>query len=511
MKNRVSYCLPALGLLLLFTGCQTPPPPATPAEVWQAACRDRDFSQLKDLKLLTLQDAQRIAANNNPDYLAAFQAVNAARMAYYQSLAAYSPEIGLNFNLNDGLAENVQRRNPPELIAPRDNRFTTQTTLRGSWLLFDGLARELNALAARSDYRRTAALRDNVYRLLMRATAYAFYDVLLAIEEERIARSDIEFQQSNLKQAQSRYQSGHISKSDLLNFKILLNRAQCSLVIARNHYQLAVYALAALMGYPQGTLPNTLQFPPIDDQVDKLVLGIDLYLEQALNARPDLEALREARQIADYRRSGKVSAFFPVITLYGEAGYGTTAHNYGGYVVEHRAWNTPSVDYGVNADWQLFTGFARYNALRQYEYLAAEAGFQLDNATLLAINEVRAAHENLQTQAELAEYYRETLNWVFEQRQLINVEYWAGNVTITRLNEAQYELISAESDLAIVQVELKKAAAQLTAAVNGRLEGFEPVDRRLNTGLPLDEVLDKLEEQFQYREKINDETPVEFH
>ena len=276
MKNRVSYCLPALGLLLLFTGCQTPPPPVTPAEVWQAACRDRDFSQLKDLKLLTLQDAQRIAANNNPDYLAAFQAVNAARMAYYQSLAAYSPEIGLNFNLNDGLAENVQRRNPPELIAPRDNRFTTQTTLRGSWLLFDGLARELNALAARSDYRRTAALRDNVYRLLMRATAYAFYDVLLAIEEERIARSDIEFQQSNLKQAQSRYQSG-------------------SLVIARNHYQLAVYALAALMGYPQGTLPNTLQFPPIDDQVDKLVLGIDLYLEQAFSTMDETTRSRVTR------------------------------------------------------------------------------------------------------------------------------------------------------------------------------------------------------------------------
>ena len=54
---------------------------------------------------------------------------------------------------------------------------------------------------------------------------------------------------------------------------------------------------------------------------------------------------------------------------------------------------------------------------------------------------------------------------VLEQRELVYSEYWNGRETLTRVNEAQDELIEAESRLIFSQVQACKAVTQLHAAV----------------------------------------------
>ena len=56
-------------------------------------------------------------------------------------------------------------------------------------------------------------------------------------------------------------------------------------------------------------------------------------------------------------------------------------------------------------------------------------------------------------------------NWVLEQRNLIYSEYINGRETIARVNQAQSELVEAQSSLALWQIQCRKAEAQLKAAL----------------------------------------------
>ena len=104
-----------------------------------------DIAELSKKKVLTLRDAQKTAIANNPDYIAAYHAVYAAKFRYYRSLSAYLPTVDLNMSVGQSLENSRDLRNPPEGVVPRENHFSTDIGLRASYLIFDGLAREFAA------------------------------------------------------------------------------------------------------------------------------------------------------------------------------------------------------------------------------------------------------------------------------------------------------------------------------------------------------------------------------
>ena len=85
----------------VFAGCYKydKPAAATLEQEFQQRKRDGADELLKDVKLLTIENAQRIALANNPDYRSAFHSVNAAKMVYYQALGSFAPTIDASFNI----------------------------------------------------------------------------------------------------------------------------------------------------------------------------------------------------------------------------------------------------------------------------------------------------------------------------------------------------------------------------------------------------------------------------
>ena len=108
-------------------------------------------------------DAKHIAQLNNQNYLAAYHAVNAARMRYYQALGAYAPEIHLGSTVGQDMQWNSSRVNPPMTnAAGRDISFKVNSSVTASWLLFDGFARYLNVKAMQSEVRKQTAMQYKV-------------------------------------------------------------------------------------------------------------------------------------------------------------------------------------------------------------------------------------------------------------------------------------------------------------------------------------------------------------
>jgi len=434
-----------------FAG-ETPPLPA-PGEI-----PDTREGGSRLPPLLSLDDACRIAGENNPDFNALFHSVAAAEARYRQALGAYLPELHVGFAAGQNLVDRGNLVNPQPATIPFASNFDTDLTAQAGLLLFDGLRREFGALAARGEAAATAEDRRDAFRKLRRSVACAFCDALLADALLAVADADVEFQRSCLEQAKVRYRNGFIAERDYLGFRIDLNRALVRLVSARSRREVTRCALAALMGCRSGALPpETRLLPPPGTPAERSAVPIDFYLELALLRRPDLAAARLRRRIARYREFQGIGAFAPVVNLV--AGGGSYLRAQGGreYVL----------GYGLIADWQLLPLWTRWQRLRELREERSIARLRAVAVEIAALSEVESAYSVRESAAEALGFYRESLAWVRRQRELVAVEYWSGDVTITRLRGAQNDLVGAESGCAAALAEFCKAEARLLAAVGG--------------------------------------------
>ena len=462
----------ACGLLLaVFAGgCYEyqAPPAATLGDSYTQRNKDQADEMLKDITSLSLADAQRIAITNNPTYIAAYHAVSAARMRYLQALGAYSPTVSAGFSVSDNYSWTRRTRNESPGAAYRSEQIQTNTSVNVNWLVFDGLAREFSVLIADHNYDYQKLLEADECRTMMRAVAYAYNDVLLAIENKRIAMEDRKFQQSSLRDTQLKYQAGAVPLSDVLNFEIAMGSADSDLIAADYQYETAIYALAVLMGYPEGTLPAQITFP-VDLKTDfNLLPAVDIYLDTALRNRPDLKGYREQLKIATYQMYQTYSNFAPTVNAYASFGYGTGLNRnyYHGDDTSRTYSENPSFAYGLTADWTIFNGLIRYNQMREYQANVAIADFNVAAQWITVVSEVRAAYANYVKSVKQTRIFKKIRDLSAQQRDLVDEGYKAGNTEITRLNEAQRDLVEAETNLASSYINIQNAKAQLDAAVS---------------------------------------------
>ncbi len=453
--------------LLLSGGCQTPPPP--PAEFMADSFTERPRSNaddlLRDVHELSLEKAKEIAVANNATYIAAYHAIAAAKMRYYQAMGAYAPELSSSFTLSNRhnwLHHQVNGGLNGD-SASRSSTFATSTAVSASWLIFDGLNREFALKIAENDYQHQKDLTEDECRLLIRGVAYAYNSVLLAAENMRIAKEDMDFQMKNLKVTELKQQAGAAPLSDVLNFRVLANTAEGNLIVAEYQYETALYSLAVLMGYPEGTLPPTVKFPRVKDIYLYDLPSVEIYLDNALANRPDLHAYREELQIAKYQLYQTYSSFSPTASVFAEYSYDTSrSRSY------HPSWksgqNTSDFTYGLSANWTIFNGFIRYNRVREAQANLSIAQFQAFNTWLTVVQEVREAYINYVQNVKQARLYEKTLEFTMEQRNLVDDEYRVGNTELTRLNEAQRDLVDAQTTLASAYINVQNAKAQLDAA-----------------------------------------------
>ena len=254
MMKPFFICTVFLFFLVFAAGCYsyTPPSPVLLGAKYTSANRAATDQILRETKKLSLMDAKHIAQLNNQNYLAAYHAVNAARMRYYQALGAYAPEIHLGSTVGQDMQWNSSRVNPPMTnAAGRDISFKVNSSVTASWLLFDGFARYLNVKAMQSEVRKQTAMQYKVLCMLRRAVAYAYYDIQMAQEVERIQRENIEFQNRFYQMVKPEWEQGKRPEDEVLNFSILSGLAQTGLIAAQYQGNVANYSLARLIGYSE--------------------------------------------------------------------------------------------------------------------------------------------------------------------------------------------------------------------------------------------------------------------
>ena len=108
--------------------------------------------------------------------------------------------------------------------------------------------------------------------------------------------------------------------------------------------------------------------------------------------------------------------------------------------------------------------------VRETESGLIEAQRNLESSRISVKSEVESAIAALRSAQEQLLLQRSNADLVLQTRDLVEKEYAAGQVSLVRLNEAQKDLVTAQSRLALSLVSMRQAWENLKASTAQILE-----------------------------------------
>ena len=454
----------AVPIALIFGGCQsyTKPPMAVKHSTFTDIPDEEKILFPEEMKVLTLEKAQELALKNNPDFLRIKFTIDSARARYYQSFSTYAPTLNAGMSVSQSFSKVTSSSSGEK---PWNFSTSVGPSLSGSLLIFDCLGREMNILAQKYNLNQAKDAQEDAKRLLLRTVAYSYNDVQQAISQKAIAEAQIDYSKKMLKEAQDKYDAGSALLSDVLNFQITLKNGELELIRTEYNIRSAKYVLAGTLGITDGTIPDTVEFDEVTMPENEVLADVTVYLDSALENRPDLQQYRDRLETAKYNFWNSLTAFGPKLNANYNLGYSWSRNQTRLARTTTSSSGSWSFNYGISANWNLFNGFSDYfSALQSYASLA-ESDYSLAQTWITVITDVRTAYDNYLTNLKKADIARDIYKLTRDTRDLVENEYKAGTALVTRLNEAERSVINAQHDLLSAVINASNAKAQLEAAV----------------------------------------------
>ena len=407
------------------------------------------FSFAENEKInLTLQEVQRIAVERNPSLAQAKAAVDAAVAGVTQARAAYYPQLNLDAGVTrtrDYYGHSMaSAANPKGKMDP----YTTYNAGASlNWTIFNGFQSQFQLLTAKYTEQTAKEAEMDARRLLLNAVAQAYYEVLLAQDNMKIAKEDAEFNKVLLEDAKKRHEGGILKQSEVLNFVLRVQNAEVDYVAAEKSWKVSIVALCALLTIDvDGIWDNyTLIYPDHAGELDK---DIPQLLDYAHQNRPDLMAVDEKIRIAEEGIRAARCEWLPTLGAFG---------NYDFQRQDNAHFNKSmdrAINYGLSLSWNVFNGFSTSGRIAQNKANLVSAIKEKEDLLLNIDSEIRQNYYAFQSAKIQLEKQEVVLATARQIRDLVEQEYKGGTATITRLNEVQTDLNNAASarSAAFIQV-----------------------------------------------------------
>lgn len=439
------------------------------------ATTEQRKTDLSELKVLDLKTAGKIALERNPSFKAAFIRVKQAKARVSQASSAYWPRLDASASFSrvtlsdDDYATNLAYARLFDRSATLDDSEDYYSAgISASWVLFNGFERYFTRQAALFGEKQSEFARDDVKRLLLSSVAETYFAAQLALENIKISEADKAFNQRLFDDAKARSMQGAGSLSDEMNFEIRVNTAEQELIRARQSYTSVMFGLAALLAMPNAIFPGQVTLSELQPETEAELARVDMesLIQYAMSNRSDIrqsEAALDAAMV-DVKRTR--ATYYPSIGL--SAAYEGTRTDDMGF--ENDDFGN---SIGVNVTYNLFSGGGDRARIGEAVNRQKELRHVLEALKIEVISSVRTSVEALRIAQQDLVLSRSNAALVKRNRDLVETEYGAGRATLVRLNEAQRDMITAQSRLALSLVTLRKAWFDLEATTGKISERFK--------------------------------------
>ena len=457
---------------------------------------------LNRIKVLDLETAVKITLAGNPSIAAARARVEQAAFAIQQAKSSYWPtvdvsaggswvdmsrttvdgqEASLQYNKfviaaleqlspgNPALSAMLSNFNSSDIPSNiKDPRMYYSTGATATWVIFAGFARYMAVAASRYGEESSIAAHEDVQRSLVTTTIQTYLNAQLARESIAITKADAAFNSRLLTEARLRYDVGAGALSDVLNFEVLGNMSENSIIQSELDYENALLGLAQLMAVPNGRLPSHIQLSAFESTPEKAVanLEVDQLIRQAVEQRSDVRQLELAIKIAEAGVKMSKADYYPKLVatanLEGQRPDNTGFHHddFGSTVA-------------VGLSWNLFSGGITRAKVGEARVKVYELQRTLESAKLNVAGEVQRVVAQIQLVQKQVALQEATTGLVQQQRDLVEKEYKSGVGALVRLNEAQKQLNEARIRLAQSRLALSLARFNLQSITGTILSQFQ--------------------------------------
>ncbi|WP_321393546.1 TolC family protein [uncultured Desulfuromusa sp.] len=413
---------------------------------------------------LTLAEALQISLEASPSVKQAAARIEAAQAVVDQARSALRPVASMN------VGGRYQRSSMQPDWAPqvrvKDTFSIWSAGIEANWLLFDGFSSRARILAAKYQVEASEQTRNETRRLLAEAVSNVFYQAELAVENMRISRQNQKFNRILEDEADKRWQAGSIPEAEKLNFSVRALQAETDFLRAGQSFKLVTAVLAELLARPDAILsPELYPMRSEADVLNQAIPGYDHEFAYALEHRPDLKALQASTAALEESKKEKKGSYWPKLIM--NSGFDYNKYNglESGDQEEHDAYS------GLYLSWDLYRGGRRSAQVREVESHIRELQEQSRQQVLSIQSAIRQGIVSATATRAMYQRQHQSLLLTAKIRDHVEKAYRAGVANLTRLNEAQTDLVRASGAEAASRINYLMALQQLKA-VSGRILEF---------------------------------------
>lgn len=399
------------------------------------------------------------ALANNRNLVAATARIEQARARYRIQDSRRLPTVVASAS-GSRTRQPVQVTDPTggsDTISVTSNRFQVGVGVSAFEIDFWGRIANLSE-AARANYLATIAAQRAFYLSLVADTATTYFEILETEQQIELAKATAQSRREGLRIAKLRLNAGVTSALPFRQAETLLTQAEQQLSVEQLTLARLNNQLAVLVG---GTMPEALpQGLSLDAQLDNRRLNPGLPSDLLL-ARPDIVAAEEQLRAARANIGAARAAFFPNISLTGNAGLSSASLD-GLFGSDGLGWS-----FGPSISLPIFDWGGREADLDLAKALEVEEVANYDQTVQTAFREVADA---LAGRRYLADQVA-TLERAVEAQQKIariaTLRYREGVADYLEVLDAERNLFSARQQLLATRRAALQNRATLFVALGG--------------------------------------------
>ncbi|MEN8144671.1 MAG: TolC family protein [Gemmatimonadota bacterium] len=408
------------------------------------------LAQETGLPTVSLREALRLAANLDPDYVAALRRVGDSNWVRRAAVTAFfMPEVQ---------AQGSGTRFSTDLFNPGTNALTSQlvqASLQGQLNLFRGGSKfhDLKQSGANLESARSGELQARFQSALQ--TEADYYDVLAQDALSTVARERVRRADEQLQVARARVLSGAAVQTDSLQLLLELTRAQVDLLRQETALRVARLQLGRRVGMDGAV--DAAPLDPLPDG-DLPVSELDAVSEAGASAPSVLVARADESAAAAAHRSA-IAAYLPSVDLFAQ---------WSGFDEKFFPDATTRTSWGLSVTWPILSRGRELTRFRaRTQQIVAETARQ--DAERQVRRDIIEAYEGYGTARATTELSERAVEVASENLRVQGERYRAGATTIIDLITAQVDLAEAESDLVQARFGARLALAAVEAILGRRL------------------------------------------
>jgi len=238
---------------------------------------------------LTVEEAIRLAKQNNGNFKAAVQDLVAAKARKTQANSAFLPTLTPTLTYTNSL-----REIPSAQLGNQSVEFDqTSTQAALAWRPLDAGQRMAQLRAARESVSAQTAQTQQTLRQLIFDVESQFLETLRSQELEKVAEAQLGRSNQVLDQTKTRVQVGDAARREILQAEADALNAKVNSITAKNRTSTNGASLKAIIGYQKDYSTPDLEGVTFSEQSD-LPKSIEEAVDEGLRFRPDLISRRKS-------------------------------------------------------------------------------------------------------------------------------------------------------------------------------------------------------------------------